>query len=460
MGNTYELIPSQQTMYLMVKYSLHKQITQIPTSISVDFDIDFNLLTKALNVEFERNDALRLRFFKEDKVVKQKFIDEYKVDSVPVMTFKTKEEQDAFFGKDAQKPVKFLKGECCRIIFFNAYNGQKGIYLNVCHLNLDAIGILVFYVDLMRVYKALAAGEEMPPALNKYEDYLIKELANLANEKKQQKAEKFYNEYFRRGGEPIYAGVHGPAFLEAERKKKKNPDLRVPSAYNPLHDKADYITKKIPSEDAKKILEFCKANGTAPESLLLMGYRTYASKINYRTPDVFMQLMCSKRITYKDMQTGGCMAQPLQVRTIIEENKTFSQALDEFLSVRTQLYRHLSYPYIAARDLSRDIFGYGLIQGPACMMFSWLPIPVDTFREMNLKFDYKFYNLGRYFTPLYAICHPDPEDLALTCNYMYRTKLVSAEDIEALHTNAVKVILKGIENPDITVGELLDMVDR
>ena len=65
MGNTYELIPSQQTMYLMVKYSLHKQITQIPTSISVDFDIDFNLLTKALNVEFERNDALRLRFFKE-----------------------------------------------------------------------------------------------------------------------------------------------------------------------------------------------------------------------------------------------------------------------------------------------------------------------------------------------------------------------------------------------------------
>ena len=28
--------------------------------------------------------------------------------------------------------------------------------------------------------------------------------------------EKFYNEYFRKGGEPMYAGVHGPAFLEAE----------------------------------------------------------------------------------------------------------------------------------------------------------------------------------------------------------------------------------------------------
>lgn len=460
MGNTYDLIPSQQTMYLMVKYSLHKQITQIPTSFMLDQDVDFNLLTKALNIEFQRNDSLRLRFFKENKTVKQKFIDEYKVESVPVMSFKTREEQDAFFGKDAQKPVKFLKGECYRIIFFNAlYNGFKGIYLNISHLNLDAMGILVFYLDLLRVYQALKNGTEMPAPLNKYEDYIIKEFENLGNTKKQEKAEKFYREYFLKGGEPMYAGVHGPAFLEKARKKQKNPDLRVPGAYNPLHDKAEYITKKIESEDARKILEFCQAHNTAPESLLLMGYRTYASKINYRTPDVFMMLLCSKRITYKDMQTGGCMAQPLQVRTIIEEEKTFKEALDEFLTVRTQLYRHLSYPYITARDLSRDLFDYGLIQGPACMMFSWLPIPINMFKELDMKVEYKFYNLGRYFTPLYTICHPDPEDLSISCNYMYRVKLVSQNDIEALHRNAVNVILKGIENPDITVKELLDSVD-
>ena len=27
----YDIIPSQETMYLMVKYSFHKQLTQIPT---------------------------------------------------------------------------------------------------------------------------------------------------------------------------------------------------------------------------------------------------------------------------------------------------------------------------------------------------------------------------------------------------------------------------------------------
>ena len=43
----YDLIPSQETMHLMVKYSFKKQIVQIPCSIVVDSDIDFDLMQKA-----------------------------------------------------------------------------------------------------------------------------------------------------------------------------------------------------------------------------------------------------------------------------------------------------------------------------------------------------------------------------------------------------------------------------
>ena len=56
------------------------------------------------------------------------------------------------------------------------------------------------------------------------------------------------------------------------------------------------------------------------------------------------------------------------------------------------------------------------------------------------------------------ISHPDAVTGGLTLNYMYRVKLSTAADMEALHENAVKTILAGIENPKITVGELLDRV--
>ncbi len=457
MSKYYDLIPSQDTMYLMQKYTFHKQIIQIPSAFTVDNDIDFSLLLKALNVEIERNDSLRLRFRKNGKKIEQYFLDSFKIDSVKILSFKTEDEQNAFFTKDAQTPVKFMKGECYRFYFFNSYNGYKGIYLNASHMVMDAMGILVCYLDLLSVYKALKAGTDLPAPLCSYEDYIIKEHERCSDEKRAEKGRNFYDNYFRAAGDPFYAGVHGPAFLEKERIKKKNPELRVPSAYSPLLDKAEVMQKRIEPELSAKILEFCKARSVAPESLLLLGMRTYLSAINGREPYGMQLLMCSKRIKRNDMRTGGCMAQPIQVITVIDENMTFAEGLDEFLRVRTSLYKHLSYPYISARDQFREMYNFSLIQGPASLMFSWLPIPVTELTEFN--FDFKTYNLGRYFSPLYAICYPDPQSASIMLHYMYRIKLISPRQLEAMHNNTVKVIEKGIENPDITIGELLDMLN-
>ncbi len=452
----YDLIPSQQTVYLMVKYSFSKQLTQIPTSFAVDIDMDFDLLTKALNIEFERNDSLRLRFTKVDKKIKQYFLPSFKMTKVPYKYFRDEKQQEEFFGVDAQKPVYFLKDECFRIIFFKNANGTNGIYFNVSHMNMDALGSMIFYMDLISVYRHLRYGTEMPKPLDSYEEYIQEELVRITNEKKQKKHESFYRDYFSKGGEPFYAGVHGPAFLEKMRKKKKNPNLRVPAAYNPIYDKCNMISSHIATEDAEKILDFCIKNSIAPESLFMFGLRCHASAINYRTEDVFMMAMCSKRSTVKEKNMSGCLAQPIQVRTIISEDKTFMDGVNEYTYVRSQLYRHSEYPYITARDMSRDIFNYGLIQGPACLMFSWIPVPFDL-GDHGLKLDFRTYDLGRYFTPLYVICSTDPRDKGFNLNYMYRVKLSNKEQIQALHENAVKVILTGIENPDIKIGELLDM---
>ena len=104
--------------------------------------------------------------------------------------------------------------------------------------------------------------------------------------------------------------------------------------------------------------------------------------------------------------------------------------------------------------MSRDVYGYNLIQGPACMMFTWLPLPID--RDMGFKYSFQIHDLGAYFTPLYTICSPDPTDKGINMTYLYRHKLSTQSQIEKLHENALKTIVAGLENSDITVGELLD----
>ncbi len=452
----YDLIPSQQTMYLMVKFSFHKQLTQIPISFSVEGDLDFGLLKRAFNIEIERNDSLRLRFVKSGKTIKQYFEERATMNYIQVKRFKNLEEQEAFFSKDAQKPVYFLKNETFRIFFFKTEGAGSGIYFNVSHLILDAMGLVITLADIFRVYKALKEGGEMPAPLDKYEDYIKAEFARLSDKKKMAKHEEFYKRYFLKGGEPFHANVHGPELLEKARKK--NPNIRVPAAYNPIYDKCDMIVKHINAEDAKKIFDYCLEKKIAPESIFQLGMRTYCSAVNYRTPDVFMMSLCSKRATHSEKNMGGCLTQPLQLRTIIPEDKTFDEALAEITSTRTQLFRHSTYPYGLALGLSREIYNYNLFQGPACMMFSWIPVPIGM--NTSFKFNFRGYNLGRYFTPLYVITQPDPETMGITVQYMYRVKLANARDIENLHENAVRTILEGIENPNVKIGTLLDEVKK
>lgn len=453
----YDLIPSQETMHLMVKYSFKKQIVQIPCSFTAETEINFDLMQKAFEIEIERNDSLRNRFTVVDKQLKQYFIEPYKM-TVPKKFFRSSEEQKAFFDKDAQTPVKFKDCVPFRIYFFRTLGVGGGIYINMSHLAMDALGIVGCIFDMLRIYFALKNNEPIPAPLDSYEDYIQQEFLKLQDEKKQAKHAKFYEEYWDKEKEPFYAGVHGPEFLEKARKKQKNPNLRVPAAYNPLFSSCKQITIPIDADTTAKIFDYCRANSIAPESLFMFALRTHCSSINYRTDDVFMMVTCSKRATVKEKNMSGCLVQPIQVRTIIGEDKTFAEGLKEYTRVRTNLYRHLDYPYIKARDMSREVYGYNLIQGPACMMFTWLPIPIDV--DMGFKFSFQIHDLGAYFTPLYTICSPDPATRGINMNYLYRYKLSSQAQIEKLHENALKVIVAGIENPDITVGELLDSCSK
>ena len=162
----FELIPSQKMINFMLKYSFfHKQVIQIPMSIVTSTPIDFDVLKKALNIEIERNDCMRLRFYKEHGEFYQYFLDKYVVDDVPVVTFSTEEEQQAYLTADARRPIRHLKGEDFRIIFFRSFDGGYGIYINITHLCMDAAAVFVFFSDLLGVYDHLKNGKPFQPIL-------------------------------------------------------------------------------------------------------------------------------------------------------------------------------------------------------------------------------------------------------------------------------------------------------
>lgn len=454
----YDLIPSQQTMYFMIKYSLHKQVIQIPTSFSVKKELDFRILAKAVNIEIKRNDCLRLRFVKDGKDVKQYFLPSFEFEKIRVLHFRDDKEQTEFFNNDASKPVKFFKDEPFRIYFFKNDNGEHGVFFNVCHMVMDALAVSVFFKDLFEIYDALEKRKPLPAELSSFEEYLQKEFSYLKNEKKFSSDAAFFTQYHKNGGEPYYCGLHGPELLEKQRIKKKNPNLRVPSAYDPIHDRSEILHLRIEPKDAQKLLSFCEKNLVAPETLIQAGFRLHASSLHNRINDTFMMILCGRRVTKAQQHMGGCLAQPFMTRVIFKNEDSFMQTLQNISDVRNSLFRHMNFPYLGSRKIQQDIYGYSAAQGPSFMMYTWLPLGRLGLFGDDVKETFRGYNPGRYVMPLYTFSFVDPTDGGIDFYYMYRTNILSKENIEALHKNAVKVINAGVDSPELTVGELLDLI--
>ncbi|MBQ6117864.1 MAG: hypothetical protein IJK98_01405, partial [Clostridia bacterium] len=134
----YDLIPSQNSMYYMFKFSLHKNVMQIPTSVTTDTRLDIDTLKRAMKIEVARNDSLRLRFFRTGDSIKQSFLPSVPDREIPVVAFATREEEEAYLSADAQKSVRFLRGETYRMVIFTNCEGHTGIYFNVSHIIMDA----------------------------------------------------------------------------------------------------------------------------------------------------------------------------------------------------------------------------------------------------------------------------------------------------------------------------------
>ena len=447
----YDLTPSQKNIYMLVTFSFHKQICQLPSTFALKEDIDFNKLKEALNIEFARNDAFRVRFKKEKGVIKQYFIDKYEVEDIPVLSFASEEEEESFFLKRANKTLHFFKDELFDVCFFKNHKGYSGIYLNCSHLVIDAMGIQIFYSDILNVYNALIGKSEMPKPLYSFEEYIKTDLERYKDVNIMKNGEEFYKKYYEKYGEPYYASVGGPELLEKERKRKNNPNLlSTTSAYSPLNDKGGFLKFTVAEENSKKIFDFCQKNNISPELILLMGARTHISKINNKNPYSFLNLMCNKRTNFKEKYMGGCLAQTLQIITNLDEKKTFMQGIEEMSKVRTELFRNIYYPYPDARNILRKMYNYKATQGQASLMLSWIPLI-----NLDVDFEYYSYYRNRTFNPLYVLCSTDTNK-NLFMQYTYRTKLMTEDDIKNLHNNMIKIILKAIDNPDITLEELMD----
>ncbi len=448
----YDLSDAQRILFYNQKFTIYKQVNNICTLVLVDTRLNFDTLKKAIIKAYERNDSFRIRIVKVNKEMKQYFA-EHEDPDIKYLDFrgKTHGEMDKKLYKIARKKVSVFGKQMSKVYMVNSFDGKCGIYFVVSHMIMDSWAITTFFRDVLSVYEALSNGTDMPKPLTSYEELLKEELKYKNTE-----AYKADLEFWQKtldASEPIFTHVNGSSVLEEYRKKKKDPNLRYAKFFS-LNTKANNVMLPVPKELVEQMNAYCIDNKVTMQSLIIMAFRSYYSKVNNREKDISFYTTVARRGTLAEKNTGGSRVHFYPFRMIFEEKDTFKKACQVISEKQTEVYRHAEIDPLKILGIWKKIFNISSVETYCAGTITFQPVNLS-FGKFNVES--KWYGNGTSAQQLYLTVMDGDGTGSLKFYYEYQTKSITLETVQKLHSYMLKALSAAVEKDEITIGELLNI---
>lgn len=457
----YPLTAAQKFHFFYLNACPKKQVVNIGTSLTIEVELDWDVLRSSIYKAYERCEAMRLRFAQDKDGTWYQYVVDKEERDIEFVDFsdRTMEEAEAVMQEWTQVPFEHQDAPQNRIVMIKTQDGFSGVYLLVDHLTMDAQSLICFMKDVIEIYSnAMYEGVDYPKDMSSYIVQLQKDLAYEAGCKAKDRDEAFFHQLIE-SSEPIYNGIDGTAKLDEERKRSNDPNKRAAVNVSDSVDSALDIFH-LEAEPTKRLMDFCETYHVSLTCLLLMGLRTYFQKMN-GNDDVSINTAIARRATLQEKKCGGTRIHSFPFRTIISKDKTFLEGIYEIRDQQNEMFRHANYDpvsYFAYR-------GKTYPQERGCtyepMSLTYQPL---TLREKGLdklgeiRYKTKWYPNGATTQAMYLTVMHRTDDNGLDFSFEHQIKAVSKEQLEYLYYYLCKLMFKGTENPGLKIGDIMDLV--
>ena len=457
----YPISGSQQMMYLMsLKYGSGYPVNNIGCGYYWKGELNVRIMKEAIYEAIGRCDTMRLRFVMGKKLQLLQYVterSELKVEEWDY-TDMTVDEAEEKLTKFSRTNIPMFNCELHKIAIVHFAEGYKGLFMRIQHLAMDAYSLKIFINDIMEIYLHKTQGTPYPKPMRPYIPALEAELNYIGSE--QHSIDKqYWFDSLAKSTEPIFTDY----MLENRLKLQqvKYPEHRFADIHSGLPD-ANIKTFSMTAEESKKLMELCAERNLSIFSLISMGVRTGLSCFNDNQEDVSFKMIINRRGTLAEKKSGGLRINFLPMRSIIKPEETFCEAIAKISDVQNEMYqhsslafletlkeRHKSMPEDAKFDSTYDSFG--LSYQPLMKIKS-----ID--EEMEKSVRSIWYNNGATMIPLYVTVKHRSVDEGLDFVFEYRQEPEAEYDLTVLYGKIAQSLLIGAENPDVTVGEILEKI--
>lgn len=287
----YPLTAAQKMHHHWINRYHTQQVSGVSVVAALQAELDMALLEKCLREEICRYGCMRVRFTRPDKHGEvQQYI--MKRDNRKLKTFDlsdlSMEKADEIMQGWAYETFEGDDVPMCEIRLMKLPEGYEGFFIHMDHRLIDSCGLVVMINDVMKLYTHYRFRAPRPEPLADYEEVLRTDLAKASRQKRFLKDKKFWEDQLDTWGEPLYSDIQGPEVLARARKKHNDPTLRAADIEmeNLFVQVKDYILEPEPT---RRMMDFCQTHQISVTNLLLLGIRTYLSKVNNGQEDITIQ---------------------------------------------------------------------------------------------------------------------------------------------------------------------------
>lgn len=457
----YPLTVAQKFHTYYMNFCPKKEVMNIGTSLTIGTQIDFEALKNAIYKACERCECTRVHFAKDkDDSWYQYVVSEYEKEVEFVdFTDTTMEEAQAVMRKWTAVPFKREDSFMNRIVMIKMPDGYSGIYLLADHMIMDAQSLICFLKDVIELYcNAKYEGVPYPKEMASYIEQVKKDLAYEAGSRAKKRDAEFFHKLIEES-EPIFNGVDGSRLLEEQRKRDHNPNARAAVNVTDSVDSALDIFH-LEEEPTKRLMQFCKDYHVSLTCLLLMGIRTYFQKKN-GNDDVSINTAIARRATLTEKKSGGTRIHSFPFRTILSEDKTFIEGIYHIRDLQNEMFRHADFDpveYFAYRGRIYQA-AKGTTYEPMSLTYQPMTLQEKGLDKLgDIKYKTVWYPNGATTQGMYLTVMHRPEDNGLDFHFEHQIKAFSREELEYFYYYLCRIMFKGVENPDLTIGEIMKLV--
>lgn len=455
----FPLSSAQKLHYYSMMYCPKKQVLNIGTGMTIQVELDRDLLISCIEKAIMRCEALRVQFCQDENgQVKQYIVNE--VAQIGHFDFRHWQEEHAHqkMTEWTETPFELYDTPMYDIKMIQMPDHFNGLYVKVNHLVMDAQSLIVFFKDIIELYSSqVYSNVPAPKEMASYLSQLEKDLAYEAGNKASERDREFFESIIKES-EPIFTDIYGTGKLEEERRRTGNPDQRACINTSDNVD-ANLVNFRLEPEPSERLVQFCEENGVSMTCLLLMGLRTYLQKEN-KTDDISLSTTIARRATLLEKKCGGTRIHSFPFRTIVSREDTFLEGIYKIRDMQNKYFRHANYSpseYYAFRrqyyklENGQTYEGLALTYQPMTMRYEGPGL-----EELgDIRYRVKRYTNGACAHTLYLTVGHLP-DGGLDFCFEHQTGVVTYEKLQEVYFYLCRIIFRGVEDPNRTVGDIID----